>query len=229
MQDDSLCAPVAPRRRAVSIVWSCRARSAPFVEDMVSISSPPTVSLSCGQALLAAGCLAAVLLALLLVRQLVKQRRPPGFPPGPSAIPVIGNILSLATEPHVFLKKQSEVHGQVRVEVGRRGWGVLARSNERLQLSDLTRRLTLHTMGRSYETNKRSKSASGCRQRWFAGWGSKLGNSRQWNTSRIKLTPSVDADITKKMAFSCCCCFTRKKVSGTCLGSHVPLTNEPFA
>ncbi|XP_075877998.1 vitamin D 25-hydroxylase [Nelusetta ayraudi] len=80
---------------------------------MVSISSPPTVSLSCGQALLAAGCLAAVLLALLLVRQLVKQRRPPGFPPGPSAIPVIGNILSLATEPHVFLKKQSEVHGQI--------------------------------------------------------------------------------------------------------------------
>lgn len=87
----------------------------------MSISSPPAVSLSCGQALLAAGCLAAVLLALLLVRQLVKQRRPPGFPPGPSAIPVIGNILSLATEPHVFLKRQSEVHGQVRVEVGRGG------------------------------------------------------------------------------------------------------------
>lgn len=89
----------------------------------MSISSPPTVSLSSGQALLAAGCLAAVLLALLLVRQLVKQRRPPGFPPGPSAIPVIGNILSLATEPHVFLKKQSEVHGQVRVEVGNGGRG----------------------------------------------------------------------------------------------------------
>lgn len=80
----------------------------------MSISLTSAAPLSCAQALLATGCLAAVLLALLLVRQLVKQRRPPGFPPGPSAIPVIGNIMSLATEPHVFLKKQSEVHGQVR-------------------------------------------------------------------------------------------------------------------
>lgn len=65
------------------------------------------------QALLCVLCMAVAFLAFLLVRQLVKQRRPPGFPPGPSPIPVIGNILSLATEPHVFLKKQSEVHGQV--------------------------------------------------------------------------------------------------------------------
>lgn len=80
---------------------------------MVSVSPPSPVPPSGGQALLSAGCVAAVVLVLLLVRQLVKQRRPPGFPPGPSPIPVIGNILSLATEPHVFLKKQSEVHGQV--------------------------------------------------------------------------------------------------------------------
>ncbi len=72
--------------------------------------------LSCAQALLGVGCLAVALLAFLLARQLVKQRRPPGFPPGPSPIPVIGNILSLATEPHVFLKKQSEVHGQVMAQ-----------------------------------------------------------------------------------------------------------------
>lgn len=177
MQDDSLCAPVAPRRRAVSIVWSGRARSGAAREDMVSISSPSAAPLSCAQALLGAGCLAAVLLALLLVRQLVKQRRPPGFPPGPSAIPIIGNIMSLATEPHVFLKKQSEVHGQVRLE----GLGEVR--GARLQSNDFTRRLTLctspcvthirtHMMRRRYETSKKSKSASGFWQRWFAGfWG----------------------------------------------------------
>uniref|UniRef100_A0A3P8XU91 Vitamin D 25-hydroxylase n=1 Tax=Esox lucius TaxID=8010 RepID=A0A3P8XU91_ESOLU len=47
------------------------------------------------------------------LQEVLKQRRPQGFPPGPSPIPVIGNILSLATEPHVFMKKQSEIHGQI--------------------------------------------------------------------------------------------------------------------
>ncbi|XP_061924078.1 vitamin D 25-hydroxylase isoform X2 [Entelurus aequoreus] len=69
--------------------------------------------MSCTQALLVVGGVSVLLLAVLLLRQLVKQRRPPGFPPGPSPIPVIGSILSLLTEPHVFLKKQSEVHGQI--------------------------------------------------------------------------------------------------------------------
>lgn len=82
-------------------------------KKMVSIKSPSLVPVSRAQALLCVLCMAVAFLAFLLVRQLVKQRRPPGFPPGPSPIPVIGNILSLATEPHVFLKKQSEVHGQV--------------------------------------------------------------------------------------------------------------------
>ncbi|XP_028329698.1 vitamin D 25-hydroxylase [Gouania willdenowi] len=80
---------------------------------MVSIKCPSLVRVSSGQAVLGLSCLAVSLLSFLLIRQLVKQRRPPGFPPGPSPIPVIGNILSLVTEPHVFLKKQSEVHGQI--------------------------------------------------------------------------------------------------------------------
>ncbi|CAL8380570.1 unnamed protein product [Arctogadus glacialis] len=80
---------------------------------MLQLDSRALWSLSCRQASFAASCLVIAFLMLLLVRQLVKQRRPPGFPPGPSPIPVIGNIYSLATEPHVFLKKQSEVHGQI--------------------------------------------------------------------------------------------------------------------
>ncbi|XP_061924071.1 vitamin D 25-hydroxylase isoform X1 [Entelurus aequoreus] len=81
---------------------------------MVSIKPPSSLAhMSCTQALLVVGGVSVLLLAVLLLRQLVKQRRPPGFPPGPSPIPVIGSILSLLTEPHVFLKKQSEVHGQI--------------------------------------------------------------------------------------------------------------------
>lgn len=80
---------------------------------MVSIRSPRLIPVSCAQVVLSLCFVAVVLLLLLLVRQLVKQRRPAGFPPGPSPIPIIGNIMSLVTEPHVFLKKQSEVHGQI--------------------------------------------------------------------------------------------------------------------
>lgn len=80
---------------------------------MLPAQSPSLTPPSRDQALLGLACLTLLLLVALLVRQLVKQRRPPGFPPGPSPIPIIGNIMSLATEPHVFLKKQSEVHGQV--------------------------------------------------------------------------------------------------------------------
>lgn len=61
------------------------------------------------------GSLFVTLFVLLVVRQLVKQRRPRGFPPGPTPLPMIGNILSLATEPHVYMKRQSDIHGQVRM------------------------------------------------------------------------------------------------------------------
>uniref|UniRef100_A0AAY4E184 Vitamin D 25-hydroxylase n=1 Tax=Denticeps clupeoides TaxID=299321 RepID=A0AAY4E184_9TELE len=63
--------------------------------------------------LCALGTLAVTLLFLVVVRQLVRQRRPRGFPPGPTRFPLIGNILSLASEPHVFMKKTSETYGQI--------------------------------------------------------------------------------------------------------------------
>ncbi|XP_054098112.1 vitamin D 25-hydroxylase isoform X3 [Callithrix jacchus] len=57
-----------------------------------------------------------LLLFALGVRQLLKQRRPMGFPPGPPGLPFIGNIYSLATSaelPHVYLRKQSQVYGEI--------------------------------------------------------------------------------------------------------------------
>lgn len=57
-----------------------------------------------------------LLLVALGVRQLLKQRRPAGFPPGPSGLPFIGNIYSLAASaelPHVYMRQQSQVYGEV--------------------------------------------------------------------------------------------------------------------
>ncbi|XP_003254309.1 vitamin D 25-hydroxylase [Nomascus leucogenys] len=57
-----------------------------------------------------------LLLFALGVRQLLKQRRPMGFPPGPPGLPFIGNIYSLAASselPHVYMRKQSQVYGEI--------------------------------------------------------------------------------------------------------------------
>lgn len=58
-----------------------------------------------------------LLLFALGVRQLLKQRRPVDFPPGPRGLPFIGNICSLAASadlPHVYMRKQSQVYGEVQ-------------------------------------------------------------------------------------------------------------------
>lgn len=74
-----------------------------------------------------AGAIGGALLLLLLalgVRQLLKQRRPRGFPPGPSGLPFIGNIYSLAASaelPHVYMRKQSQVYGEVQPDGPRAG------------------------------------------------------------------------------------------------------------
>ncbi|XP_030056904.1 vitamin D 25-hydroxylase isoform X2 [Microcaecilia unicolor] len=60
-----------------------------------------------GQACAALGCCALLLLFFIMVLQLLKQRHPKGFPPGPTGLPLVGNILALASEPHVYMKKQS--------------------------------------------------------------------------------------------------------------------------
>ncbi|XP_006507902.1 vitamin D 25-hydroxylase isoform X2 [Mus musculus] len=66
-----------------------------------------------------AGALAGALLLLLfvlVVRQLLRQRRPAGFPPGPPRLPFVGNICSLALSadlPHVYMRKQSRVYGEI--------------------------------------------------------------------------------------------------------------------
>ncbi|XP_069753826.1 vitamin D 25-hydroxylase isoform X5 [Narcine bancroftii] len=74
-----------------------------------SLGKAPTFSAVCRTL----GTLLFLLLGVWLVRHLLKQRRPRGFPPGPAALPLIGSVFSLVTEPHVFMKKQSEIHGQI--------------------------------------------------------------------------------------------------------------------
>lgn len=84
----------------------------------------------------AAACAAALggalflLLFALGIHQLLKQRRPTGFPPGPSGLPFIGNIYSLAASgelPHIYMRKQSQMYGEVQPDELRdgRAWAFL--------------------------------------------------------------------------------------------------------
>lgn len=95
----------------------------------VSFAARPGPMWAVREAERCAAALAGVFFLLLFalgVRQLLKQRRPVGFPPGPRGFPLIGNIYSLAASaelPHVYMRKQSQVYGEVqpRTAVGREG------------------------------------------------------------------------------------------------------------
>uniref|UniRef100_A0A3P9IAH4 Cytochrome P450, family 2, subfamily N, polypeptide 13 n=1 Tax=Oryzias latipes TaxID=8090 RepID=A0A3P9IAH4_ORYLA len=52
--------------------------------------------------------------AVFFILCLVKQKDPPHFPPGPPALPVLGNIFSIdSKQPHIYLTKLADVYGNV--------------------------------------------------------------------------------------------------------------------
>ncbi|KAM3876145.1 cytochrome P450 2K1-like [Diretmus argenteus] len=52
--------------------------------------------------------------AILLIAYLLKKRNPPNFPPGPPALPLLGNVFSIDTkQPHIYLTKLADVYGNV--------------------------------------------------------------------------------------------------------------------
>ncbi|XP_027883530.1 cytochrome P450 2J6-like [Xiphophorus couchianus] len=50
----------------------------------------------------------------LLIADFIRNRKPANFPPGPKALPFVGNILSLDTKhPHVYFSKLADIYGNV--------------------------------------------------------------------------------------------------------------------
>uniref|UniRef100_H2VD54 Cytochrome P450, family 2, subfamily N, polypeptide 13 n=1 Tax=Takifugu rubripes TaxID=31033 RepID=H2VD54_TAKRU len=60
------------------------------------------------------GFLLPVLIVLLIIMYSLRQKDPPNFPPGPPALPLLGNIFNIeAKQPHLYLTKLADVYGSV--------------------------------------------------------------------------------------------------------------------
>nr|XP_032816068.1 vitamin D 25-hydroxylase [Petromyzon marinus] len=86
-------------------------QSCPAPERLPAAASPPS---SLGLSTLSVALLLLLLLLLLALRLWRGSRRlPEGFPPGPRALPLVGNLLSLGEQPHVTLTELASQHGAV--------------------------------------------------------------------------------------------------------------------